>query len=153
MKVLNLLCGGGHAFEGWFSNEQDFQDQHTRGLLSCPVCGSPEVHKGLSAPRLNLSGTHDAPATQEDGRPATDPSANLSSALVRAWLEVSRHIVATTEDVGESFVHEARKMHYGEAESRSIRGRAATTDVLELMEEGIEVLPLVLPESSKQTLQ
>ena len=155
MKVLNLYCAYGHTFEGWFANEDDFQSQQARALLSCPVCQSPDIRKGLSAPRLNLaSESRSVDAGHAD---STAPVAHVRdavpAALVQAWLELSRRMVANTQDVGERFAQEARKMHYGETEDRGIRGQATPTEVRELLDEGIDVLPLLLPEASKHTLQ
>jgi hypothetical protein len=70
-----------------------------------------------------------------------------------AYLQMARTIMANTEDVGSQFAQEARKMHYGEANERPIRGQATRDETLELLDEGIEVLPLVLPEAFKNTLQ
>lgn len=155
MKVLNLLCAHGHVFEGWFANEDDFQSQQARALLCCPVCHSPDIRKGLSAPRLNLAGeSHCVEAAHADtAQPLAPVGEAMPAALVQAWLELSRRVVAGTHDVGEHFAQEARKMHYGEVEERGIRGQATPTEVRELMDEGIDVLPLILPEASKHTLQ
>lgn len=157
MKVLNLHCEAGHAFEGWFANEGDFVSQRDRGLLTCPVCNSGNVHKGLSAPRLNLKAGQ-SPEVQTAGAAAATPVANaapkgLPPELVRAWMEISRRVVASTDDVGAQFAEEARRIHYGEAQERGIRGQASPDEVRGLLEEGIDVLPLALPESSKHTLQ
>lgn len=156
MKVLNLHCSHGHAFEGWFSNEEDFQRQQQQGLLTCPICNDIDVSKALSAPRLNLKAAKapmpaTAPADAKDGVLAGNPA--MQRELMQAWLEVSRKVVASTEDVGERFTEEALKMHYGEVADRGIRGRATPDQVRELLDEGVGVMPLVLPESAKTTLQ
>jgi len=155
MKVLNLLCGHGHVFEGWFASEDDFQSQLARALLYCPVCQSPDIRKGLSAPRLNL--TCEPPPVHaghaDPGQTVAHANDAMPAALVQAWLELSRRVVAGTHDVGERFAQEARKMHYGDVEERGIRGQATPTEVRELLDEGIDVLPLILPEASKHTLQ
>lgn len=156
MKVLNLHCVAGHAFEGWFANEDDFLSQHERGLLTCPVCNSGEVHKGLSAPRLNLKAqtAQPVPAPAQKSAPvATTTQASLPPELVRAWMEISRKVVEATDDVGAQFAEEARRIHYGEAQERGIRGQASPDEVRGLIDEGIDVLPLALPESAKHTLQ
>ncbi|MFT3814195.1 MAG: DUF1178 family protein [Acidovorax sp.] len=139
MKVLDLHCAQGHAFEGWFAGEDDFQSQLQRGLLQCPMCGSAEVHKALSAPRLNLGATE-----------APSPSPQEAQA---AWLRMARKILAETEDVGTRFAAEARRMHYGEVEERAIRGQSSPRETLQLLEEGIAVLPLPLPAAAKEPLQ
>jgi hypothetical protein len=149
MKVLDLQCTQGHTFEGWFASEDDFLSQCARSIVQCPLCGDSAVHKKPSAPRLNLS-TRRIEKTAEvevvSGAPA-------DSALTAAWLELSRRIVASTDDVGECFAEEARKMHYGESEERAIRGKTTVDEARELVDEGIAVLPIVLPHGLKEPLQ
>ena len=70
-----------------------------------------------------------------------------------ALLTALRHVMATTEDMGERFAEEARRMHYGEVEARSIRGRASAREAVELLEEGIDVIPLPIPVALNETLQ
>jgi hypothetical protein len=178
MKVLDLQCGQHHVFEGWFGSEEDFQSQHTRGLVTCPLCGDAHVTKKLSAPRLNLNTSRgDRDTTPHETVPTADPSgqqtqgasasssaaptvpslqdvANLEPAqLQAALLKMVRHVVANTEDVGDSFPEEARKMHYGETEARNIRGHATPEETEELIDEGIAVMPLPLPDALKGPLQ
>lgn len=154
MKVLDLLCSLGHAFEGWFASEDDFQSQHARGLVQCPLCGSGEIRKGLSAPRLNLRASADAPREALPASSSGDAAAAPSpQALQAAWLQMARRIIAGTEDVGSRFAAEARRMHYGEVEERGIRGQASVQETAELLDEGIAVLPLLLPEAAKEPLQ
>lgn len=156
MKVLDLQCGFGHTFEGWFGSEADFLSQLERALVQCPFCGDSHVVKKLSAPRLNL-GSHRVPAEDTGATPvALVPEATPSTpqqALAKAWLDIAKHVVANTADVGTQFAEEARKMHYGEAEVRGIRGRASWEETQSLMEEGIEVLPMLLPDTLKGPLQ
>lgn len=146
MKVLDLHCAEGHAFEGWFASEDDFQSQLRRSLLQCPLCGSAEVRKGLSAPRLNLGAK--APASPSAGIPSP-----VQQAAQAAWLRLARKVMAETEDVGTRFAQEARRMHYGETEERAIRGQSSIQETMQLLDEGIAVLPLPLPEAAKETLQ
>jgi len=154
MKVFDLLCSLGHAFEGWFASEDDFQSQHARGLVQCPLCGSGEIRKGLSAPRLNLRASADAPREALPASSSGDAAAAPSpQALQAAWLQMARRIIAGTEDVGSRFAAEARRMHYGEVEERGIRGQASVQETAELLDEGIAVLPLLLPEAAKEPLQ
>jgi hypothetical protein len=160
MKVLNLQCAHGHGFEGWFASEDDFQSQTTRGLVSCPMCEDSHITRLPSAPRLNLSGSreprrpdaaHTAAAAAQ--APQADPSSHAAlstpAALQALWLETLAKVVQSTEDVGERFPEEARRMHYGETETRGIRGQASPQERAALAEEGIEVMPLPLPEHLK----
>lgn len=153
MKVLDLQCAQHHVFEGWFGSEDDYQSQLTRGLLNCPLCGDASVTKKLSAPRLNLNAA-EASTSAAPTLPSRQDAANLEPAqLQAALLNMVRHVVANTEDVGNSFSEEARKMHYGEAEQRNIRGHATPEETEELIDEGIAVMPLPLPDVLKEPLQ
>jgi hypothetical protein len=144
MKVLNLRCAHGHGFEGWFASEDEFQGQLARGLVECPLCGDRAVSKMPSAPRLNLG------AAPEAGREVmTAPDAQMQA----AWMKMVRHVLANTEDVGERFAEEARRIHYGESEERGIRGQASPEETEALTQEGIGVLPLPIPKALKGPLQ
>ena len=148
MKVLNLQCGASHSFEGWFGSEDDFQDQLGRGLVECPMCGDTQVHKLPSAPRLNLGATEPAKPAAKQEVAAPGPAA-----LQAAYLQMVRQVLANTEDVGERFAEEARRMHYGEAQERGIRGQASREETEALLEEGIGVLPLPIPKALKGPVQ
>lgn len=153
MLVLNLACESGHAFEGWFASSDDCSEQQARGLLTCPICGSSRVERRPSAPRLNVSHLRaDAPAPTP-ARPgkqadATAPAVDAREALQSAWMTLSRELARQAEDVGDRFADEARRIHYGDAEERAIRGRSEPEEVRALMEEGIELLPLLLPQGA-----
>ncbi len=180
MKVLDLQCSQQHSFEGWFGSEDDFQSQLIRGLVQCPLCGNAEITKKLSAPRFNLgkavaptlagetaaASTNEATAAEaasstelvakpsQKGQAAQRPNLSPEAAEVMqaAWLEVAKHVMSNTEDVGSSFASEARKIHYGEADERAIRGHATPDQTMELLEEGIDVMPMPIPESLKRRL-
>lgn len=147
MKVLDLQCQQLHVFEGWFASEADFLGQCERSLVECPVCGDASITKRLSAPRLNLG--HDRAEQTQELLAVTDND----HAVQAAWLAAARRIVANTDDVGERFAEEARKIHYGESPQRNIRGQTSRAETTLLLEEGIAVMPLSLPESLKGRLQ
>jgi len=151
MKVFDLVCELDHRFEGWFGSEQAFEEQGARNLIECPMCGSRKVARTPSAPRLNLS-------SQPDRRPAeTAPRADALTPEQRQvqalWMKVAKHVLDHTEDVGERFAEEARRIHYDEAPSRGIRGKATVEEAQELADEGIEVMNLPLPILDKGSLQ
>jgi hypothetical protein len=146
MKVLNLQCGQAHAFEGWFASEDAFQDQLGRGLVECPLCGDVQVTKLPSAPRLNLGAPQ--PRAPEKQEVVSAPNAQVQA----AWMELVKHVMAKTEDVGERFAEEARRIHYGETGERGIRGQASREETQALLEEGISVLPLPVPKGLKGPL-
>jgi hypothetical protein len=149
MKVLNLACSQQHVFEGWFGSEDDFVAQCGRGLVECPVCGDASITKKLSAPRLNFG------AARPEAKPAQDVALadQPEQAMHLAWMAMARRIVANTDDVGDKFAEEARRIHYGEAKERGIRGKASAAETEALIDEGIAVMPLPLPESLKGRLQ
>ncbi len=173
MKVLDLQCPQGHSFEGWFGSQDDYDAQRARGLVTCPVCNDSDIVKMLSAPRLNL-GHGVAPVTsaseaagKDNGSSAPTPAlqetadshgilptdARSLQHMQAAMLNMVRHVIANTEDVGPQFAEEARKIHYGEREERNIRGQATREETEALLDEGIDVMPLPVPENLKGPLQ
>lgn len=144
LKVFDLRCDNEHPFEGWFGSDGDFESQQTRGLLECPLCGSKQVRRLPSAPRLNLA----APA--EHKQEAALPTAAQMQALL---VKMAREIAANTEDVGERFAEEARRIHYKEAPERGIRGVTSKQEAEALEEEGIRVMPLPFAHLLKDPLQ
>ena len=145
MKVLDLRCGNDHRFEGWFDSEDDFQSQDRRGLVQCPVCADDQVMRLPSAPRLNVANLR--------SEPVSAPVPDVQTVMQTQWMRAVRHMMANTEDVGERFPEEARRIHYGEVEARGIRGRASREDADALREEGIEVMALPLPAAVKGPVQ
>ena len=162
-----LACNKGHSFDSWFQDSAAFDKQAKRGLVTCPHCGSAKVEKAIMAPRLSstrLSSTRLAGARKRGSpvdAPQTAPAVsghaqeNQPVAMIspleqefRAKLkELREHIVKNADDVGQKFPEEARKMHYGETEHRSIYGVASPEDAKELAEEGIEFHPIpILPD-------
>ena len=146
MKVFDLLCATGHTFEGWFASEDDFVQQRANGLLTCPVCGSSQIDKKLSAPRIRKSAEHHSHTPS--------PEAPDDAAMVQAVYErMVQHVLTHTTDVGDQFVDQARKMHAGEMEEAPIRGKASAEEAQALLEEGIGVVALPIPKASEGSLQ
>lgn len=160
-----LACDRGHEFESWFPSSAGYDDQASRGLVTCPVCDSPKIEKRIMAPSVARSDRDtprpiasaapevpvdaSTPAAPEPPQPA-QPLTLLSEKeqQVRAMLRAVReHVTRTADHVGPRFPEEARKMHYGDAEHRSIYGEASPDEARALLEEGIEVHPLpMVPE-------
>jgi hypothetical protein len=160
-----LNCDQGHNFESWFASSSAFDKQAKRGLVTCPICGSAKVEKAIMAPNLapNLaaklgdSGTADPrpptptpPTPPLQPMPPKTPVAMMSAAereLRHKLKELRDHITKNAHYVGPRFPEEARKVHYGEAEHRSIYGEASPEEAKQLHEEGIEFHPLpILPD-------
>lgn len=165
MIKYTLVCIGAHSFDGWFRNSEDFDAQQNRSLVACPVCGSTEVRKGLMAPAVSTARKKESLAESVQAAPAAKPEAPAMpgaagmrpSALLPQDLQqkevlealrlVRARIVENSENVGRDFAAEARKIHYGEAQERSIYGETSPKDVEALLDEGIQVFPLPeLPE-------
>lgn len=148
MIVFELICPDRHRFEGWFASSRDFDGQKAAGLLSCPVCSRAGVEKLLTAKI----------AKGEPGRePVRETGPNVSNVKPAQRRGKDRptlrqlidFIVANTEDVGKAFPEEARRIHYKEAPHRNIRGVATLEETRDLVEEGIEVVPLPVPPRSE----
>ncbi|MDH5729326.1 MAG: DUF1178 family protein [Gammaproteobacteria bacterium] len=136
MIIYDLECEIGHRFEGWFKSADDFQAQNDSHLISCPLCESATIKRVPSA--------HYVKASNQSGNQSTTapiPSAE-SPAEFKHWLNALRHHVKNSEDVGERFSEEARRMHYGEADKRAIKGQATTEQIQSLHEEGVDTLSL-----------
>ena len=150
-----LACEKGHAFESWFQDSAAYDKQAKGGLVNCPHCGSAKVEKAIMAPRLAGSrkgaASIEAPAEvlAAAPAPAKAPVAMISpqEQEFRSKLkELRDHLTKNADHVGAKFPEEARKMHYGETEHRSIYGEASPEDAKALAEEGIEFHPLpILP--------
>ena len=147
-----LICDNAHEFESWFPSSAAYEKQEKRKLIACPVCGSVKVERAIMAPnvaRKDKSTSLPAPVEQAAEAPST-PVAMVSpeeKAFRTKLRELRDHLTANSDNVGKKFPEEARKMHYGETEHRSIYGEASAEDAKALHEEGIEFHPLpVLPD-------
>ncbi len=147
MIRYNLVCEAAHGFECWFPSSDSYEAQISRGLVTCPQCGSASVSKAMMSPMVARKDRAPAaaPALAVDApvRMISEPERKLRE-IIKALHE---HVAAHSEHVGERFVEEARKIHYGEAEGRSIHGQASLDEAHALIDEGIIVAPLpILPE-------
>lgn len=140
-----LVCDQAHTFESWFPSGDAFEDQRKRGLVACPMCRSTRVEKAIMAPAVARRDRTPLPEIRVPESETQKPVALISEkerelrTMIRALHE---HVTKTTEDVGERFAEEARRIHEGEAEERSIRGQASLEEARALMEDGISILPI-----------
>jgi len=161
-----LVCAKGHAFESWFPSSAAYDKQAKRGLVTCPTCGVSKVEKAIMAPKLAgtkkrgaapaVAATPEVPASDAPAPVANDtPVAMMSPQMMspqehelrQKLKELREHLTKNSDYVGKKFPEEARKMHYGETDHRSIYGEASLKDAKELHDEGIEFHPLpVLPD-------
>ncbi|PWG03599.1 DUF1178 family protein [Sphingosinicella humi] len=141
MIVFDLKCASAsHVFEGWFGSSDAFEDQRGRGLVECPVCGSREVEKAVMAPRVAPKGNRaEAPTEMLSSNPAA------VKAMMAQMAEAQKKMLEGSDYVGDRFADEARAIHLGESEARSIHGRATREQTDSLLEDGIKVAPLPFP--------
>ena len=132
-----LLCEHDHDFEGWFGASSDYDEQHARGLLQCPVCGSKAVRKAIMAP--SVAGTK-AQRGEALETPAANPGAQAM--MMQAAQAVRQHVEENFDYVGDAFAREARAIHEGRSEERGIYGEASGGEVRKLIEDGVPVAPL-----------
>lgn len=150
MIVFDLQCGpAGHRFEGWFGSSADYEDQRARGLVSCPNCGSSDVHKAVMAPNVGRKGNQlPAKLRQPDAAPQAMANAPLPAealAMLKAVAAMQAEALKSSTWVGARFADDARAMHYGEKDPVAIHGQATIEEARDLVEEGIPVAPLLVP--------
>jgi hypothetical protein len=146
MIRYRLGCADGHEFESWFRTIAEYDAQSHSGAVACPLCGSTEITKQPMAPAVvsgRDNGRRRAPQRASADQNPGPVGPEMTSAL-RAFRKV---IMENSEDVGGRFAEEARKIHFGEAEERNIRGSTTVEEAQSLFQDGIPfgVLPL-LPE-------
>ena len=159
MIRYSLVCERKHDFEIWFKNSADYDKQAKRGLVTCPECNSAKVEKALMAPALGRGTKKDVQAPVAEAAPTAEAPAPVESKTPVAMIspleqefraklkELRDQLTKNADNVGAKFPEEARKMHYGESEHRSIYGEASPQEAKELLDEGVELHPLpVLPD-------
>lgn len=162
MIVFDLECrAGGHRFEGWFSSSDDYARQQERGLVSCPACGSADVGKAVMAPAVARKGNQ-RPAIPQVREPQAQPviptghesAAPVASApalppeavaMFKALAVMQSEALKSSTWVGDKFADDARAMHYGEKDAAPIHGHTTPQEAQELVDEGIEIAPLLFP--------
>ncbi|HEX4917161.1 MAG TPA: DUF1178 family protein [Limnobacter sp.] len=149
--IYDLECEYAHRFEGWFRSSEDFDEQRERKLLTCPECGTSAIRKVPSKINIGQNRSPDStPAgktTHSEPVPTAPTMASKGHAMeVATAFVMARQALAAlinhSEDVGDRFAEEARKIHYEEAPVRAIRGQASLEEFEELRDEGIEIFAL-----------
>jgi hypothetical protein len=151
MIVFDLECrAGGHRFEGWFGSSADFTAQQGRGLVDCPQCGSTDVIKAPMAPHVGRKGNQRevAPQPSAPAKPAPVAGGQLppqALAMMQAVAVMQAAALKESRWVGDEFAEVSREIHYGEREAETIHGQATAEEARELLEEGIELMPILFP--------
>jgi hypothetical protein len=129
----SLHCSKGHRYDAWFKSAAAFDEQVTRGIVTCAVCGDGAVSKAPMAPAV----------ARTDGEKVSLSSAHPDAVKFREMLRAYRQKVTSEADyVGDKFAEEARKIHFEEVEARGIYGEATRDEVAGLLDEGIDFMPL-----------
>jgi len=134
MIAFDLRCSNGHSFEGWFKDLESFNEQDSKGMITCPFCKNTDITRVLSPVAIKSSQVEQKP--EEVGLD---------------YKKLAKHVVEyiknNFDDVGTAFAKEALKMHYGVTKKRNIRGSATGEEEETLKEEGIKFfkIPSVKP--------
>lgn len=157
MILFDLKCAQGHVFEGWFASGEDYARQKDTGLLHCPLCGDARVEKAVMAPAVAPKGNQRVDGARADtsAAPAAPPTAPAGATdaegagklmqLMQALATAQGEALKESQWVGSRFAEQARAMHYGEESRRSIHGEVDKAEARALIEEGVEVAPLLFP--------
>ncbi len=142
MIVFDLKCAEHHTFEAWFRSSADYETQQEQGIVECPFCGSKEISKALMAPNVAAK-SNTKPVSTPTVTNSQDPKVQEMTSQAQEVLEkVRAHVEDTCDNVGKDFAEEARKIHYGESEERGIYGESTPEETKELLDEGVEILPI-----------
>lgn len=159
MILFDIKCSDGHVFEAWFQNNNAFEDQLENHLVECPLCGCTDITKSLMAPNISAGERKPDAAPlnfdQHDHHKVmvtahSKSTHEVSADDVKRALEHMHNTMAkfraqvkqTCDYVGSDFAEEARKIHHGESEERGIYGETTIRETEELIEEGIDILPV-----------
>ena len=145
MIVFDLRCAAGHVFEAWFGSSEDYDAQSARGLVDCPMCGDKAVEKAMMAPHVGAKGNRSRAETRSVPVAAGHSDPASAKAALRALSEAQAKMLESSTYVGGAFASEARAMHLGEVDHRSIHGQATIEEAKTLIDEGIPVASLPLP--------
>lgn len=151
MIVYDLVCEDGHRFEGWFGSSEDFSDQLNRGLVSCPICGSAMVEKAPMAPAVPRKGNQ-AVQPQPHQAMVSAPMPPNAVEILNRLAQLQADALKDSRWVGKDFADHSREMHYGEREMETIHGQATLDQAKELLEEGVPVMPLLVPITAPEDL-
>ncbi len=154
MFLVDLVCGDGHLFEGWYDNRQAFEDVRLDGDLCCPVCQSTDIDlrpsfraiisRSSSSSSSSSSSAAPAPASPSAADTSDPPAMPLE--VQRALSQLLKQVRATTEDAGERFAERAIAMHRGDEEPAAIHGTSTPEERARLLDEGVPFVALPVPD-------
>jgi hypothetical protein len=124
--IYDLKCEKGHKFEGWFKDRSAFENQKSKRLITCPVCGNSDVEMIPST--LSIMARDTKAINKENVEELSMP---------RAIKLFHEYLNKNFDDVGKNFADIALKMHHGEEEKRNIKGTTTESEEDILREEGV----------------
>ncbi len=142
MIVFDLKCGTGHVFEAWFGSSVAFEEQRAARQVRCPLCNDDAVTKAVMAPAIPGKGN----------RKPDMPAPHAIKAMMATLAAKQAEALRTSEWVGGAFVDRARAMHLGEETPATIHGQASVAEAKALIDEGVAVVPLVMPVAPPEKL-
>jgi len=150
MIVFDLKCGHDHVFEAWFGSSTAFEEQRTRGLVTCPICGDSAVIKAVMASNIGTKGNSKTPRPPVPiAPPAAVPTAPISTeafkAALRSLATAQAKALESSQWVGRSFADRARAMHAGDEDPAPIHGQSTLAEARALIDDGVQVAPLLVP--------
>ena len=141
MISYKLRCSNDHEFEAWFKDSKTYDRQRKARKVNCPLCEDTRVVKAPMAPRLSGAARGREVAVRPEQSAASSPDPELAAKMKEAGRllgEMREHVEKNCDYVGERFAEEARRIHYGETETRNIYGEATDEDAVRLKDEGVE---------------
>ena len=141
----SLNCSNKENFDAWFQNIDAFEYQKSKGLVSCPICGSDNIMKSLTTPSFRITKTNISKKIEykkniDKNSPPSISNASYNNNLTIVLRAIKKEIEKNSENVGNNFAKEARKMKEGKIEKKSIYGQGTKLEIEELKNEGIDVL-------------
>ena len=133
---------------------------HVQKQLSAPNLSSPKTKARITAADMQDKGEETPLSTGTSsgvssgvssgtssgavmpGQPTAMAGAAYHTALRHAVQQLRKRVEAEFTDVGSDFAEKAREIHYGESEETNIYGSCTRQETEELLEEGVEILPL-----------
>ncbi len=148
MIVFDLICSHAeHVFEVWFSSSSAYEDQRKKRLILCPVCGDTDVSKALMAPHIGAKGNR-AVVQRPTAALSTEPDGKSAAELKQLFTKIAEIQAEKLKDstwVGKDFERQARAIDAGEQSQTLIHGQATPEQAREMAEDGIAVMPLLIP--------
>lgn len=153
MIVFDLKCTVGHVFEGWFNSSAGFEEQRSAGLIACPTCGSHDIEKAVMAPNVAAKGNRRSdPVTMARAAESPAEPAAMMARAVAMLAEAQARMLKESQWVGTAFAGRARSMHDGDEPAMPIHGQASREEAEALIEDGVPVMPLLVPVTPPEQL-